>query len=168
MAQVTLGGNPFPLKSEPLQEGVPAPDFHYVKDDMNDARFSDLDAPVRVIVAVPSLETPVCANETRQFNEKLGSMNGVQALVLSRDLPFSMKRFCSTEGIEGLAVGSDFRHREFADAYGVEIAEGPFAALLARAVFVVADGKIVYQELVPEIGNEPDYDAVLQAIEKAR
>ncbi len=122
---------------------------------------------MKVLIAVPSLDTRVCATETRNFNEKLAQKQGVQALVISKDLPFAMKRFCSTEGIDHVIIASDFRYGDFASRYNTEITEGPFKGLSARAVFVIdQNNNIAYAELVPDISEEPDYDQVMQAIEQ--
>jgi thiol peroxidase len=168
-AEVTLGGTAFPLNASPLQPGDHAPNFRYTRKDMTDHDFYTMGGDLKVIVAVPSMDTPICQAETRRFNQEMESMEGVRALAISRDLPFAMERFCAAEGIENLEVGSDFRFREFADAYGVRIADGPFADLTARAVFVV-DGnhKVLYTQLVSEVGHEPDYEAVKEAIQNAQ
>lgn len=119
-----------------------------------------------VLIAVPSVDTPVCANEAKQFNEKLAEL-GVQGLVVSEDLPFALGRFCENEGIENVETVSDFRYRDFIEKYGTGIAEGAFQGLSARTVFVVdPDGKITHSQLVPEIGEQPDFDAVLDSVKK--
>ncbi|EOI9925797.1 thiol peroxidase, partial [Campylobacter coli] len=100
--------------------------------------------------SVPSLDTPVCATEAREFNKKVASYNGAEVIVVSMDLPFAMGRFCSTEGIENLSVASDFVAKEFGEKYGVLINEGALEGLLARAVFVIKEGKVAYKELVNE------------------
>jgi thiol peroxidase len=122
----------------------------------------------QVIVVVPSLDTPVCATETRMFNQQAASIDGLEVNVVSMDLPFAAGRFCSTEGIENLDVLSDFRTKEFSNAYGVLIADGALAGVTARAIFVTdSAGKVVYKELVPEITAEPAYDAAIEAAKAA-
>ena len=166
MATVTLKGNPVSIKGDIPTSGKAA-DFTFVKDDMSEAKLSDYAGQVKVLIAVPSLDTSVCAMETRKFNEKLSKKNGVQGLVISKDLPFAMKRFCATEGIENITNASDFRYSDFSQKYNTEITEGAFKGLSARAVFVVdQQDNIAFAELVPEIGQEPDYEKVMQAVEK--
>ena len=122
----------------------------------------------QLIIAVPSLDTPVCATETRKFNEQAAAVENAVVCVVSMDLPFAAKRFCSTEGIENLQVLSDYRDKCFSINYGTLIAEGALRGLSARAIFVVGkDGKIAYKELVPEITAEPNYEAALEALKEA-
>lgn len=165
-ASTKLKGESFQLKGDLPQKGSEAPDFRFVKKDMSTGSLSDLKGRPTVLIAVPSVDTPVCANEAKQFNEKLSEM-GAQGLVISKDLPFALGRFCEAEGIENVETVSDFRYQEFVDAYKTEVSEGPFEGLSARAVFVVdPNGKIAHTQLVPEIGEEPDYDAVLQDVKE--
>ncbi len=163
---VTLGGNPAQLRGQLPKVGDNAPEFTFVNSKLEELSSYELGGKALVIVAVPSLDTGVCAKETRRFNELLSQKEGVVGLVLSMDLPFAMKRFCELEGIENVKSGSDFRYREFAEAYNADIVDGPFKGLLARVVFVVdKDNVIRYAELVPEIGQEPNYDQVLAAVD---
>jgi thiol peroxidase len=119
---------------------------------------------VQLVIAVPSLDTGVCDAETRRFNTEVASLEGVNVKTVSMDLPFSAANFCSTAGIDNISVCSDFRNKEFGNAYGVLLADGPLAGILARVIFVIGtDGKIAYKQVVPEITTEPDYDAVLEA-----
>jgi len=118
----------------------------------------------QLVVVVPSLDTPVCDAETRKFNTEAASISGVTVKTVSMDLPFAAAKFCSTAGIENLAVCSDFRNKDFANAYGMLLADGPLAGVTARAVFVIdCSGKVTYKELVPEITAEPDYAAAIEA-----
>ncbi len=111
----------------------------------------------------PSVDTPVCATSVRTFNERAAA-SGLAVLCVSNDLPFAQSRFCGAEGVENVVTASAFRDSFGAD-YGITIADGPFAGLLGRAVVVIgADGNVVYAELVPEIAQEPDYDAALAAV----
>ena len=145
--------------------GTPAPRLRYVKQDRSNATLADLKGRVVVLLSVPSLDTDVCARETRTFNEQAAGM-GAAVLVVSVDTPFAMKRFCTTEGITNVEPGSDFRFHDL-DAWGVRIAEGPMEAASARAVWVIdKEGTVRYSELVPELGQEPDYAAVLDAARK--
>ncbi len=165
MASVTLGGTPVTIKGD-IPTAGPAPDFSFVKDDMSEEKLSGLSG-VKVLIAVPSLDTSVCATETRKFNEQLGGKSGVTGVVISKDLPFAMKRFCETANVEGIVNGSDYRYGEFSQKYNTEITEGAFKGLSARAVFVVdQDNEVAYAELVPEVGEEPDYDRVMEAVDK--
>ncbi|MCB1166322.1 MAG: thiol peroxidase [Leptospiraceae bacterium] len=169
MATVTLRGNPIKLEGNLPEVGAQAPDFKVVRDDMSEASLKDFSGKVKVLVAVPSLDTPVCATETKKFNEKLSGQSDVATVIVSGDLPFAMKRFCISENVDGVVVGSQYRDMSFSRAYGTHIAEGGLQGLSARAVFVVdKNDKVVYTELVPEIGQEPDYDKALDAVNKAR
>lgn len=162
---VTLGGQPAQLSGNILQVGDEAPEFTFVNEKLEELSSYGLNHKALVIIAVPSLDTGVCAKETRHFNEALASKAGVVGLTMSMDLPFAMKRFCELEGIKNVIAGTDFRYHEFAEAFNVDIVDGPFKGLLARAVFVVnSDNIITYSELVPEIGQEPDYEKVLAAV----
>jgi thiol peroxidase len=119
---------------------------------------------VQLVVVVPSLDTPVCDAETRRFNTEAASLEGVNVKTISMDLPFAAAKFCSTAGIESLAVCSDFRNKDFSNAYGMLLADGPLAGVTARCIFVInKDGKVVYKQLVPEITAEPDYAEALEA-----
>ena len=165
MAHVTLQGNPFAIKDNIPTDG-PAADFTFVKGDLSDGKLTDYNT-VKVLIAVPSLDTGVCQAETRKFNEQLGQRSGVTGIVVSKDLPFAMKRFCETDGVDNIVTASDFRDGAFARTYNTEITEGPFRGLSARAVFVVdQDNEIVYSELVTEVGDEPDYERAMQAVDK--
>ncbi len=144
--------------------GDMAPDFSYVKEDLSEGTLHDHGNHKKVIIAVPSLDTGVCQMETRQFNQKLGGKDGVKGIVVSKDLPFAMKRFCAAEGIEDVEIASDFRGN-FAESYKTLMTDGPLKGLSARVVFVVdGDNKIVYREVVDDITHEPNYDAVLEAL----
>jgi thiol peroxidase len=167
MAQVTLKGNPFQLAGNMPAVGDAAPDFKVLKEDLSEVSLKDFAGKNKVLVAVPSLDTPVCQKETREFNSRASAMKDTAVIVISGDLPFAMKRFCSTEGLENVVTGSQFRDFSFSRAYGTHLAEGPLAGLSARAVFVVdKNDKVVYSELVPDIGSEPEYDRVLDAVSK--
>jgi thiol peroxidase len=165
MASVTLRGSPFNLKGAMPKVGDRAPDFTLVKSDMSAVSLKDLAGKKKVLVTVPSLDTPVCQTEARKFNEKAAALGDTAVLIVSADLPFAMKRFCETEGIKSVMAASDVRDRGFGERYGVTIAEGPLQGVMARAVIVVgADDKVLYTELVPEIAHEPNYDQALAAL----
>ena len=123
---------------------------------------------VQLVVAVPSLDTPVCDKESRKFNEAAANLDGVETIVVSMDLPFAQARWCGSAGIENIKVCSDFRNKDFSTAYGTLLADGPLAGLSARVIFVIGkDGKIAYKQVVPEITAEPDYDEALNAAKEA-
>ena len=162
MASVTLGGKPVNLAGNVPAVGSTAPDFTLVGKDLKNVSLSDFAGKRKVLSIVPSLDTPVCATSARKFNEQAGSLNNTVVLVISADLPFAMGRFCSTENVSNVVTGSVFRNREFLKNYGVEITDGPLAGVAARAVLVLDEhNKVLHAELVPEIKNEPNYDAAL-------
>ena len=114
---------------------------------------------------MPSLDTGICAMETKRFNEEVSALDGVETLVISQDLPFAMGRFCETNGIEHVTSASDFRYNNFGERYNTEMVDGPLKGLSCRAVFVLnGNNEITYVELVPEITQEPNYEAALQAV----
>ncbi len=132
---------------------------------MGDKTLADFAGKKVLLNIVPSLDTPVCATSTRKFNESFAGRDDAVCLVVSADLPFAAGRFCSAEGIDNVHALTMMRSRNFAKDYGVLIEDGPLAGITARAIVVIdADGKVVYTELVPEIGQEPDYDAALKAL----
>ena len=147
--------------------GDEAPIVNLVGKDLSDIQIGGKKGVAQVIVVVPSLDTPVCEAETRKFNEEIAKNELVQVTVVSMDLPFAMGRFCTTAGIENLVVGSDFRNKDFANAYGVLIANGALAGVTCRAIFVIdPNGIITYKEICPEITAEPEYNALKDAISK--
>ena len=162
---VTFKGGPLTLVGDEVKVGAPAPDFTLTGDGMQDIRKADLLGKPTIISVVPSLDTPVCQVQTKKFNESLGSLGDkVNALTVSLDLPFAMKRFCGAESITAMKVGSDYKDREFGKAFGLLIDE---LKILARAVYVLdAKGNVVYGELVKEVASEPNYDAAIAALEK--
>ncbi len=168
MATTKLKGNEVNLAGNEVNVGDKAPEVTVVNSDgLADKVVGGAQGKKQLIVVVPSLDTPVCATETRNFNAKAAELDNVDVTVVSMDLPFAAGRFCSTEGIENLTVASDFRNKDFANAYGVLIADGPLAGVTARAIFVVDENGIVtYKEIVPEITEEPNYDAALEAAKK--
>ena len=168
MATTKLKGNEVNLSGTELNVGDIAPVVTVVAQDLSDITIGGQNGKAQIVVVVPSLDTAVCATETRRFNSEAAKIENAEVIVVSMDLPFAMKRFCTTEGIENLKVGSDFRAKAFAKSYGVLQANGALAGLTARAVFILnASGKIVYKEIVPEITTEPDYEAVLEAAKGA-
>ncbi len=167
MATVTLKGNPIHTIGELPAVGKKAPDFRLVNGDLKDVTLADFKGKRKVLNIVPSLDTAVCATSTRKFNEKAGQMSNTVVLVVSSDLPFAAKRFCTTEGLQNVVPLSLMRSRDFAKDYGVLLTDGPLQGITARAVVVLDEGdKVVHRQLVPEIGQEPDYEAALAAVKK--
>jgi thiol peroxidase len=165
MATVTLKGNPIHTIGELPAVGAKAPDFKLVDGDLKDVSLAAYQGKKKVLNIVPSLDTPVCATSTRKFNEKAGALGNTVVLVVSSDLPFASKRFCTTEGLKSVVPLSLMRSRDFAKAYGVLITDGPLQGITARAVVVLDEAdKVVHRQLVPEIAQEPDYDAALKAL----
>lgn len=152
---VNFKANPVKLKGNSVEVGADAPKVNLKAKDLSVVEIGTA-GKTQIVLSVPSLDTPVCATEAREFNKKIANYNNAEVIVVSMDLPFAMGRFCSTEGIENLSVASDFVAKEFGEKYGVLISEGVLEGLLARAVFVIKEGKIVYKELVNEITEMPD------------
>lgn len=164
MAQVTLGGNPIHTNGDLPAVGAKAPDFKLTSGDLKDLTLADFKGKRKILNIVPSLDTPVCATSTRKFNETAGKLPNTVVLVVSADLPFASKRFCTTEGLQNVTTLSLMRDKNFAKDYGVLIQDGPLAGVCARAVVVLDENdNVVYKQLVPEIKQEPDYDKALSA-----
>jgi thiol peroxidase len=165
MAQITLRGNAINTNGDLPSVGSTAPDFSLVNKDLRDLSLSDWEGKKKLLNIVPSLDTPVCALSTKKFNEYARDHADTVILVISADLPFAMSRFCGDEGLENVVTLSLMRDKDFARDYGVLIEDGPMAGLTARGVVVIDENDtVVYNELVPEIGNEPDYEAALKAL----
>jgi thioredoxin-dependent peroxiredoxin len=163
MAQITMRGNPINTVGDLPAVGSPAPAFTLTGSDLAPVSNDQFGGKPVLLNIFPSVDTPVCATSVRTFNERAAA-GGVSVLCVSNDLPFAQARFCGAEGIENVKSASAFRD-SFGQDYGVTIADGPFAGLLARAVVVIgADGNVTYSELVPEIAQEPNYDAALAAL----
>ncbi len=162
MAEITLGGKPVHTIGELPVVGAAAPAFTLADPDLGAVTGDDYRGNVLLLNIFPSVDTPVCANSVRKFNERAAA-SGLSVLCVSKDLPFALARFCGAEGITNVKSASAFRSG-FGEDYGVTLADGSMAGLLSRAVVVVgADGTVAYTELVPEIAAEPDYDAALAA-----
>ncbi|HTQ39354.1 MAG TPA: thiol peroxidase [Pirellulales bacterium] len=162
---VTFKGNPLTLVGEAVKVGAAAPDFtlHYFEGGLKTIKPADLKGKPTLISVVPSLDTPVCALQTKKFNEQIGVLGDrINAVTVSLDLPFAMNRFCGAESIKNMRVGSDYQDRSFGKNWGVLIDE---LKILARGVFVLdKDGKVVYDQVVKEVTDEPDYGSALAAI----
>jgi thiol peroxidase len=165
MAKITLKGNPVNTSGTLPSKGATAPGFTLVKSDLSEMALSETSGKRVVLNIFPSLETSVCASAMRKFNEKAASLKNTVVLAISKDLPLAAARFCSTEGIENVVTLSAFRDTEFGSSYGVDILDGPFKGLFARSVVVIDEsGKVIYNQLVPEISEEPDYEAALAVL----
>ncbi|MDA8431075.1 MAG: thiol peroxidase [Geobacteraceae bacterium] len=162
---ITFKGNPFTLLGPELKVGDKAPDFVVVDNGLSAVTLASSAGKIRVISAVPSLDTPVCDSETRRFNQEAAGLPGdVLVLTISLDLPFAQKRWCGAAGIDKVVTLSDYRERSFGQNYGVLIKE---LLLLTRAVFIVDANDIIrYIQIVPEVTSEPDYAAVLSAVKQ--
>jgi thiol peroxidase len=165
MATVTFKGNPIRTNGELPAVGSEAPPFHLVDGELKDVTLADFAGKRKVLNVVPSLDTPVCAASARRFNQEAGSLADTVVLVISADLPFAQKRFCSAEGLDNVVPLSLMRGKDFAKDYGVLLTEGPLQGLCARAVVVLDEKNTVgYTQLVGEIAEEPKYGEVLEAL----
>jgi thiol peroxidase len=162
---VTFKGNPITLAGDEVTVGQAAPDFklHYFKDGMQTLSLSDVKGKPTLLSVVPSLDTPVCATQTKKFNETLGALGDkINAVTVSLDLPFAMNRFCGAEGITNIQSASDYQDRNFGNNWGTLIEE---LKIMTRAIFVLdADSKVAHAEYVSEVTEEPDYDAAMAAV----
>ncbi|WP_395051788.1 thiol peroxidase [Flavobacterium sp.] len=162
MASITLGGNLIHTSGELPKVGTKLSDFKLVKSDLSETSLNDFAGTKLVLNIFPSIDTGTCATSVRKFNESASKLVNTKVLCISRDLPFAQKRFCGAEGIENVVNLSDFRDGSFGKTNGLEIIEGKFTGLHSRAIIVVDEnGSIVYTEQVPEIANEPNYEAAL-------
>jgi thiol peroxidase len=165
MAQVTLDGFPSATSGELPAVGTPAPDFRLVDRRLRDVNLTSFQGKRKILSIVPSLDTGVCRTMARTFHQRAAGRPDAVVLVVSVDTPFAQSRFCETEGLDGVHTLSTLRTRAFAKDYGVLIVDGPFEGTMARAVVVLDESNtVVHTELVPEIGQEPDYDAALAAL----
>lgn len=166
MATTKFKGTDVELLGNQINVGDKAPEVTVVNSDgLGDVVVGGAQGHKQLIIVVPSLDTGVCATETRNFNAKASSLNGVKPVIVSLDLPFAAGRFCSTEGITNLTVTSDFRNKDFANAYGVLLGGSVLAGVTCRAIFAInEEGIVTYKEIVPEITEEPNYDAALNAV----
>ncbi len=168
MAHITLGGTPISTVGNLPAVGAAAPDFKLVDRDLTDHRLRDWSGKVKILNIVPSLDTSVCALSAKKFDAEVSKLSGVVVLTISCDLPFAQDRFCKSEGVSNVVFLSQMRDRSFGRDFGVEILDGKLAGLLSRSVVVVGtDDKVLYTQQVPEIKQEPDYDAALAAAKKA-
>lgn len=165
MAEITLKGNPIHTSGDLPAVGADAPDFNLTAVDLSPKTLGDFAGKKKVLNIFPSVDTPVCANSVRKFNETAGGKDGVAVLCIAADLPFAMSRFCGAEGLESVQCLSTFRSADFGKQYGVDMTDGPLAGLLGRAVVVVDENnKVIHSELVPEIAQDPNFDAALAVL----
>lgn len=165
MAQITLKGNPCNTSGDLPAVGTSAPNFTLVAGDLSEKSLSDFAGKNVILNVVPSFDTPVCALSVQAFNEKAGQKEDTVVVNVSMDLPFAQKRFCESHNVEHVTNLSAFRCGGFGKDFGVAIVDGPLQGLLGRAIVVLdGEGKVTYNELVPEIAQEPNYDAALAAI----
>lgn len=165
MTTVTRRGEVVQLNGQLPSVGQTAPDFLLTRTDLTDVSLADYEGFRKVLSIVPSLDTPTCAMSARRFNQDATALEDTVVLNISADLPFAAARFCETEGLERVEALSMMRDRRFASDYGVLQLDGPMAGLSARAVVVLdRDNRVIHAELVPEIRQEPDYDAALRAL----
>ena len=161
---ITLGGNAIHTVGKLPAVGTEIKDFDLTGVDLQEKTLADFKGKYIVMNIFPSVNTGVCAKSVRQFNEDASGLKNTVVLCISKDLPFAQKEFCGAEGIKNVVMLSDFRS-DFGHAYGVQMADGAMRGLLSRAVIVVdPEGKVVYEQQVPEIGQEPNYDAAIAAI----
>lgn len=164
MPSITLKGNPIEIAGSDLSVGDAAPDFSLQANDMSEVTLATGAGKTRIIATVPSLDTPVCHDETRKFNEAAAGLENVDVYCVSMDLPFGQKRWCGAEGVENVQCLSAHRCTKFGEDFAVLIKGGPLDRCLARAVFVIdGDGKLTHVEYVGEIAEHPNYDAALAA-----
>lgn len=164
MAQTALGGNPVHTVGELPTVGSATPSFTLTKGDLSEIGPADLAGKRVVLNIFPSIDTPTCATSVRKFNELAAGLDNTEVLCVSADLPFAQGRFCGAEGISNVSTASSFRS-DFGSAYGVSLADGRLSGLLARAVVVLDEsGTVLHSQLVPEIAQEPDYDAAIAAL----
>ena len=161
---LTFKGDPLTLLGREVKPGDHVPDFVLTGNDMADLTINQFRGKNLIIASVPSLDTPVCSNETKRFNQEVTKLPNMAVLTVSLDLPFAQKRWCGAEGATNVVTASDYKHRGFGEAFGVFIKEW---GLLSRAVFVVDKaGKVVYVQYVPEVSSEPDYAPIIAAASK--
>ena len=167
MANVTLGGNPISVNGNFPKPGDTLSDFTLTGKDLKEVSLKEYAGKRKILNIVPSLDTPVCQTSTRTFNQKAGDAPNAVVLVISADLPFVGGRFCGAEGLNNVTTLSTFRNRDFHSKVGVDIGDGALKGLTSRAVIVLDENnKVLHSELVPEIKQEPNYDAALAALKK--
>ncbi|WP_339610714.1 thiol peroxidase [uncultured Planktosalinus sp.] len=166
MAQITLDGSPTTTTGELPEKGKTAPDFTLTKTDLSDISLQDYRGSRLILNIFPSVGTGVCSASVRRFNKEASKHENINVICISKDLPFALSAFCGAEGIKNVETLSDFKNNEFGINYGVRIESGIFQGLHARAIIVLdEEGRVVYNQLVPEIGQEPDYTEALKHVQ---
>jgi len=169
MQTTKFKGSTVKLSGQEINVGDKAPTVTATGTDLSDVEIGGAKDKIQLIITVPSLDTDTCAAETRRFNVDVNNLDICETTVVSMDLPFAAERFCTTEGIANLTVASDYIDKEVSKAYGILMADNKLIGLSARAVFVIdRNGEVVYKEIVPEVTDEPNYSAALEAIKEAR
>lgn len=165
MANITLGGNAIETSGSLPKNGLKAKDFKLKAKDLSTKTLTDFKGFRKVLNIFPSVDTGVCASSVRKFNEEAAKLDNTKVFCISRDLPFAQTRFCGAEGLEDVVMLSDFVDGSFGKNYGLDIQDGPFAGLHSRVVIVLDENDtVIYSEQVPEIGQEPDYEAALNSL----
>ena len=165
MAQITLGGNAINTSGNIPSSGSAAPLFLLTAEDMSSISLENFAGKKKILNIFPSVDTGVCATSVRKFNEKAAALSDTAVLCISRDLPFAQKRFCGAEGISNVVMLSDYKNGSFGKSYGVEITDGKFEGLHARAILVLDENnQVLHSELVAEIAQEPNYDAAIAVL----
>lgn len=165
MAQVKLGNDTVNTNGSLPAVGSKAPEFVLTGNDMKDVHSKTYAGQNIVLNIFPSIDTKVCASSVREFNSRVSSLSNTVVLCVSKDLPWAMRRFCGAEGIDKVTTLSDFRDYGFTNSYGIKMIDGGMAGVFARAIVIIGtDGKVKYTELVPAIGQPPDYEAALKAL----
>lgn len=165
MATVTLNKTPLHVEGRFPAAGDTVPDFMLVDKELNDVRLNKFAGMRKILNIVPSLDTPVCAESARKFNAAASMLSNTVVLVISADLPFAQARFCGAEGLANVITLSTMRNQDFMQDYGVKITDNPLAGVCACAVIVLDENnRVIYSELVPEIAQEPNYEAALAAL----
>ena len=166
MAQITLHDNPINTIGNLPEIKAKAPAFQLTKADLSDATLNDFTGQHLVLNIFPSIDTGVCAMSVRRFNAEAEKLKNTTVLCISADLPFAQARFCGAEGLDRVITLSAMRDRKFGEDYGVTMSDGPLASLFSRAVVIVDEnGSVIYTEQVPEITQEPDYEAALKILQ---
>lgn len=161
---VTLSGGKVTLAGNLIKVGDKAPAIKLISSDLKEVIVGGKTGNTQILVVVPSIDTPVCDAEAREFNKKAAELKNVDIFVISMDLPFAGSRYCAAHGIKNITVLSDFQTKSFGNAYGTLIGDSILKGIETRTIFIVKDGKVTYKQLVPEITQAPDFEAVLKAI----
>lgn len=165
MAKITFKGNPVTTGGELPKKGSTAPDFSLTTQELEEKSLQDFSGEKKILNIVPSLDTGTCAASAKTFEGRAQTLDNTVVITVSKDLPFAQQRFCQAEGIDNVVTLSAFRSPEFGKAYGVDMLDGPLRGLLARAVVVLDENnRVIYTEQIPEIAQEPDYDAAVAAL----